>query len=207
MGGKPRIRRSAAEAQELILDAAEARLREVGPEGLRLQTLAADVGVSHPAILHHFGSRDGLIRAVVTRTTARVREQIYSALSGEIDEVTGATLLDRIFRTMGDRGNARLFAWLALTRGEHADLPIGYGTHLAEIAEVVHRRRCERHPERAGDSEDTLFTVLLAALALFGNALAGPALLGSAGLERDADADRRFVVWLVRLMHEHLDRG
>ena len=56
-----RVRRTAEEAKMMILDAAERRLRELGPAGIKLQELAADVGVSHPAILHHFGSRDRLV--------------------------------------------------------------------------------------------------------------------------------------------------
>jgi len=32
-----------------------------------LQEIAADVGVSHSTILHHFGSREALVEAVVTR--------------------------------------------------------------------------------------------------------------------------------------------
>ena len=60
-----RTRRSAPEARRAILEAAEKRLREGGPEAVRLQDLARDLGVSHPAILHHFGSREKLIRAVM----------------------------------------------------------------------------------------------------------------------------------------------
>ena len=51
---KKRVRRTKEEAQRVILDAAEERLANGGPEALRLQDIAADVGISHPAILHHF---------------------------------------------------------------------------------------------------------------------------------------------------------
>src|SRR6185295_17110146 len=67
-GGKsapPRRRLRAEEAQRRILEAAEKQLMKVGPEGLRLTDLAQALGVSHPAILHHFGSREGLVAAVV----------------------------------------------------------------------------------------------------------------------------------------------
>src|SRR5690349_20819785 len=63
-----RIRRTAVDARNAILDAAERRLVEAGPNGIRLQELAADVGVSHPTVLHHFGNREALIDAVVART-------------------------------------------------------------------------------------------------------------------------------------------
>ncbi|MDO9127858.1 MAG: helix-turn-helix domain-containing protein, partial [Parvibaculum sp.] len=62
-----RVRRTAEEARRLILDAAEERLAKQGPEGLRLQDIARDVGISHPAILHHFESREGLVRALIAR--------------------------------------------------------------------------------------------------------------------------------------------
>ena len=60
-----RRRRSAAETRDAILEAAERRLVDGGPEAIRLQEIAADAGISHPAILHHFGSREGLVEAMV----------------------------------------------------------------------------------------------------------------------------------------------
>ena len=75
-----RIRRTAEEARRLILDAAEERLARQGPEGLRLQDIARDVGISHPAILHHFESREGLVRALVGRANRQLRDTLLSAL-------------------------------------------------------------------------------------------------------------------------------
>ena len=54
-----RRRLPADEAKTRILEAAQKRLTEGGPDAIRLQDLAADLGISHPAILHHFGSREG----------------------------------------------------------------------------------------------------------------------------------------------------
>ena len=205
MGGKSRVRRTAEEAREHILDAAEAQLRERGPDGLRLQELAAQVGVSHPAILHHFGSRTALVRAVLSRTARRLKLEITTALSHDVDAANGATLLDRISRVLADRGNARMFAWLFLAGDGEGQDPLGYGVHLREIADAVHALRRRRRPSAEPPFEDTLFTVLLAGISLFGNALAGPSLRRSAGLDADPDADRRFVVWLAALLQRHLD--
>ena len=58
---KARVRRTAEDARAAILDAAERRLGATGPGGIRLQEVAADVGVSHSTVLHHFGSREGLV--------------------------------------------------------------------------------------------------------------------------------------------------
>ena len=58
----PRRRRRTAEvARREILDAAKQRLMEGGPDNVRLKLIGEDVGLSHSSILHHFGSRDGLM--------------------------------------------------------------------------------------------------------------------------------------------------
>ncbi|MBO6753542.1 MAG: helix-turn-helix transcriptional regulator [Spongiibacter sp.] len=77
---KKRVRRTKEEAQRVILDAAEERLANGGPEALRLQDIAADVGISHPAILHHFESRDGLVLALSLRTLSNLREGLIELL-------------------------------------------------------------------------------------------------------------------------------
>src|SRR5450432_3158548 len=67
-----RRRRTSDEARAAILDAAERRLVSSGPAGIRLQEVAADVGVSHPTVLHHFGSREALVREVCERRFAAI---------------------------------------------------------------------------------------------------------------------------------------
>jgi len=205
LGGKPRnIRRTASEARELILDAAEIELQENGPDALRLQRLARVVGVSHPAILHHFGSRTGLIEAVVERASRTLTAEIMTALQTQPIELdNSAALLDRIFAVFSDRGRARTMAWLFLTRGD--DAPLDPGSYILAIASAVHRQRENRHGPRARSFEDTLHTVLLASLAIIGNAVAGTPLRRSAGLTADTDVGR-FIAWLAQLLHEHLDR-
>ena len=65
---KKRIRRTPEDAQADILDAAEAVMSKGGgPAALRLADVAHQAGVSHPTILHHFGSREGLVHAINKR--------------------------------------------------------------------------------------------------------------------------------------------
>lgn len=203
MPGKPRVRRTAEEARARILDAAELQLRERGPDGLRLQDLAAQVGVSHPAILHHFGSRTGLVRAVLERAGDRMSEQIVSALARDPGPASGAVMLDRAFRVLGDPGFARMMAWLCLAPDAPGANPMA--THVRTVAEVVHRVRRARLGDATPPFEDTLFAVLLSAMAPIGDAIAGPALRASAGLADDPGADTRFIVWMAELLHRHLE--
>lgn len=192
----PRRRRSADEARTAILDAAEARLREVGPGGIRLQEVAAAVGVSHPTVLHHFGSREGLIDAVVARTL----ESIQAGLFEEVVAAPGTegvqALIDRVAAQMNHQGRARTLMWLALA---------GYGPglnafHIKQIAEAVHE---VRKVKRAGKKrmppfEDSCFTVVLPALAL----------LSLSVLEQSGEPGfdvPRFRAWLGKLIHHHLE--
>ena len=100
------MRRSATQARELILEAAESQLSRFGPDSLRLKQLAADVGMSHPAILHHFGSRDGLVRAVVDVPPQSPRILAWEAYAGlnqacdlfsRIIQIFSKTLLMNLF--------------------------------------------------------------------------------------------------------------
>lgn len=205
LGGKTKKRRTAEEARELILDAAELELQKGGPDSLRLQALARAVGVSHPAILHHFGSRTGLIEAVVERASRTLTEEVMTALATEpIELASSARLLERIFDVFSDRGRARTLAWLFMTRSADADDTPPMGAHLAAVAQMIHRQRELRHGADTRPYDDTLFTVLLASLAIVGNAIAGGALRQSAGLEAPGD-NQRFIGWLAQLLHEHLD--
>ena len=56
-----RQRRTPQAAKFAILDAAERRLHDEGPEGVRIQRIAADLGITDAAIHYHFGTREALI--------------------------------------------------------------------------------------------------------------------------------------------------
>jgi AcrR family transcriptional regulator len=195
-----RQRRTAEEARREILDAAEKRLGELGPDGLRLQQIAADVGVSHPAILHHFGSRDGLLRAVVRRAIESLEADLIRALQAAPtgDGPAALDVIERAFRVLVDKGHARVVAWLFLS-GQQPDAGMA---RIRAVAEVAHRRRLEAGPaDRPVVFEDTLFRTLLVALTIFGEAVAGPAMRRSAGLDNPGDP-ARFRGWLARLISE-----
>lgn len=204
--GFKRRRRSAEEAQAAILDVAEQHLIERGPDGLRLQDIAREIGVSHPAILHHFGNRDGLVKAVVERTLHRIEADVVTTLtSGDVDLELAYQTLESVVRALADKGAARFMAWLMLSQTGAPD-PIGYGSKLLTIAQMIHVRRVEQaKPGPAPSFDDTLFTVLLAGLALFGAAIAGDAFRASAGLPTDDESREKFLRWLSELLHNHLD--
>src|SRR5690349_16118131 len=113
----PRVRRTAEDARTAILDATERRLVESGPAGIRLQDVASDVGVSHPTILHHFGSRDRLVEAVIARRVAAMNHEVILALVGGSrgGEASAIALFEKIYEMFGPKGgHARVVAFLAL---------------------------------------------------------------------------------------------
>lgn len=200
-----RVRRSAEEARRLILDAAEDRLAAQGPEGIRLQDIARDVGISHPAILHHFESREGLVRALIARTSDQLRDKILSALkSDHSDETLEANdIISNVFEALSDRGTARLLSWMLLT-GRSPENSTS-GSLVTEIAGELHEKRKESatHQNRpAPDNEDTLFIAMLTANAAFGDAIIGRELAKDAGL--DQAGIKRFRAWFAKLLYNHV---
>jgi AcrR family transcriptional regulator len=203
-----RKRRTGEEARAAILGAAERLLIEVGPSGIRLQELAADVGVSHPTLLHHFGSRQGLIEAVVARALDSLHADLLAAVKAAPqgpDEV--AALLDRVFDTLVHGGHARAVLWLALEGYGQAIDPL----RLRGLSEAVHEirkvRRKERGiPGRVPPAEDTYFTVLVPALSLLSMAAMNQSDSSEAAAEQALEA-RRFRAWLARIIHKHLEEG
>ncbi|MBX3504098.1 MAG: TetR/AcrR family transcriptional regulator [Parvibaculum sp.] len=203
-----RIRRTAEEARRLILDAAEARLARQGPEGLRLQDIARDVGISHPAILHHFESREGLVRALIGRANRQLRDKLLSALDGDGDGEGSDTAyhIGHVFEALSDRGTARLLSWLLLT-GRASDEQMEPNV-MREIVDAIQARRedyARQENQPAPDREDTLFIAMLTASAAFGEAIVGRQLAEAAGLDRDGLA--RFRLWFARMINDHLDTG
>ena len=198
-----RIRRTAEEAKAMILDAAEKRLRDLGPSGIKLQELAADVGVSHPAILHHFGSRDGLVEAVVRRALDALRTTILDELRKQLKgDVDLPAILDAAFGILTERGHARLVAWLVL-EGKN---PRDETRLMRALAEAGHVRMVAggwtegRHFE----FEDMLFTVMLVASAGLGIGVVGDAMRHSSGVEGDTGVELRFRRWFSALLARYL---
>ena len=201
-----RRRRTAEEARHAILDAAQKRLAECGPEEIRLQDIASDLGISHPAILHHFGSREVLMRELSRHAFESLNADMVSALGERGGDVTA--WLDRVFETLRDRGHARLLAWATLTgRLGEGDRRESEPHLIRDLAEAVQARR-EADAERMGEPpppfEDTVFAVRLVSAALLGDALMGGVLRQSAGVACDDVTTERYRRWLADQVNSFL---
>lgn len=199
-----RVRRSADEARNAILDATERRLVAHGPAGIRLQEVAADVGVSHPTVLHHFGSRELLVNEVISRRIRSMSQEVVLAMVGtDRSELEARELMARLFQVFGPGGHARVIAFLALEDWREGPAP----ENLKSLAQVVHAaRKAHCAPDDQPSFEDTYFIVLLGALALFGEAIVGPMFRGEVD-ESDDETSRSFIRWVAVLLRRLLDRG
>ena len=192
-----RVRRSPEEARRLILDTAQALIARTGPEGLRLQDIAAEAGISHPLILFHFKNRAGLVRALTRQAAAEFKAGLVAAMADP--QSSTEALVDRVFDMFDRGGLAQRLAWLAIVdpEGEAADP----ATIQADVADTLHRRRqAVAPPGREISREDTEWLMHLVAIAAFGEAMHG------ARLRRGLGADpgsRRFRAWFAALIREH----
>jgi len=191
-----RIRRTPDEARRLILDAAQAAIARTGPEGLRLHDIAAAAGVSHPLILHHFGSRAGLVRALTREAIIELRDKLFAAMT-EPDHSTEQQL-GRVFDAFRSGLGQRL-AWLA-TVDPDGDQS-GATMIQREIADHLHARRIATAPPGVMVArEDSQFLVYLIATIALGDAIYGAQFRRSAGLEEGPETDSRFRAWLAALI-------
>ncbi len=196
--GRPprRLRRTAEVARRQILEAAERRLIAGGPEAIRLQDIARDVGISHPGVLHHFGSREGLIEALVLHGLQGFQAEVVAGWPSEqVPDVEG--FFERFHRMAAKRGYARLLAGLILSGRELRALRPGILRPLVERMHAGRVRANLRVGYPAGEFDDTLFVAVLFATLLFGDALFGPLMRRSLGLGGEAAAGR-FQRWLVQ---------
>ncbi len=187
---RTRRRRSAAETRNAILEAAQRRLLAGGPEAIRLQEIAADAGISHPAILHHFGSREGLVEAMVLRGITNLQAQFLEGWpSAKEPDIEG--VFQRFFEVASHRGIARMLAWLILSKGNRTMAPNVFKP-AAERMHAGRVRRAQKEGRRSPELEQTLFAATFIFILVLGDSLFGPSVRRALGLGSGADATRRF---------------
>lgn len=179
----PRIRRTPEEARTLALASARRLLLAEGPNAITLQSVAADLGMSHTNLIHHFGSAGGLqselMRQMVSELTATIEAAVMRLRAGK-GEVKD--FVDIVFDAFDRGGAARLAAWMVLS-GESMNLaPIGevVRDHIDSVERGADANKADNIHERITSA--TLF-VTVAAL---GDAIIGNQLRQMVGREREA---------------------
>lgn len=167
-----------------------------GPGGLRLMAVAAEAGVTHPTILHHFGSREGLISALNRRTLEDLRVQLVTAMRD--GQAAGGDLIGPAFAAYRS-GLAQRVVWMLQAE---ADEGAGGLSVLEAIVTELHALRLRlADPGQVIDAADTRRYVHLVILVAFGDALIGPRLRGAAGPAAEIAAREGFERWFIDLLH------
>jgi len=199
-----RVRRTPEAAKLAILEAAERRLIEDGPEGVRVEHIAADLGMTGAALHYHFGSREALIDSVRRFSAKRLLADIDAILEAwDVDQLDMRRLGGLFRKTFADRGAARLMFRLALSGRK----PRGSGL-MGSLIEAVHQARerralaCARTPPPISD---TRFVIALLSSVHAVMPVAGDALLRSAAAEAGEAGAERFLDWVASLLDAHLN--
>jgi AcrR family transcriptional regulator len=204
---KPVARRrlTGEEARTRIMDAALAHLRTEGVHAVTLAGLAKELGISHQAILHHFGSRDGLVAAVVRRAIDSFESELAGALR-VLDGPLAASrvLLARAFEVMADEGHGRLLAMLALSNEPPPAGSFETSKPIAMVAKLAHALRLREEPEAT--FRDTLFTVMLTAYVVLATSVFEEAVVHGAGLEPSAKLSLEFREWFADRALAHTEK-
>jgi AcrR family transcriptional regulator len=110
------VRLPVEQRREQLLGAATALISERGYWGLSLQDVADACGITLPGVLHHFGSKDGLLVAVLEHRDRLDEAALTEQLAGQFGDGRApdlAGICDAIVaRNAGQREIVRLYAVL-----------------------------------------------------------------------------------------------
>ncbi len=173
-----RKRRPAEETRAEILEVAGRHLLENGPAGVRLDQIAAEIGFSRQTILHHFGNREGMMRALVEEAWTGLFRDLASLGEGDPSE-----FVERVDDVARRRGNARIGAWLLLS-GQGLPDAVFEGA-LAALPDSI-----------LPNVPDAKERVLLLGAAVFGDALFGGRFRQVLGVDDSEDGRASWHRWL-----------
>jgi len=178
-----RRRLSPDESRTLALEAARQILLSDGPQAVTLKAVAAKVDRTHANLLHHFGSAQGLQKALAATLAESVCENIGAAvIRARRGEADPRLIVDLTFDAFDQQGAGALATWMIMNGNKDALDPI-----LTAIHNLVDELADDGHGDVALH-QDTLSLVLMA----LGDALLGKPMADALGLPREAARDIAF---------------
>lgn len=169
----------------MALTAARALLIEAGPQSVTLKAVAARVGRTHANLLHHFGSAEGLQKALSRHLASTICASIAKAIEASRSGMGSAReVVDLTFDAFDREGGGALASWMLLSGNKDA---------LDPILEAIHDLVDEMHASAPGNMREITQTLVLMAL---GDSLMGKPL--AAALELPATSARDTATQLLR---------
>ena len=187
--------KSPEQARESILDAAELTVFEVGPAGLRISAVAKKAGMAHPNILHHFGSREGLLNALAARVGERATLRTTKAITLALHAPPKNRVLamTHVLDTAYSGAEGKVAVWLHLS-GFDSTLR----DNMQQIVELCHKLR--KSIDGSVDRSDTNRLVMLVTLALVGEVISGEGVKEALGYGKQEDDRAHFHPWLAEML-------
>ena len=196
-----RVRRSPTAARLAVLDVAERRLREHGLEGLAIVDVAADVGMSHATLLHHFGSSDGMRAALIERMATNLLGEV-TALLGRQDaqEHRSGDFFVHLFEALAGGGHAKLIGWQNLVANKDGKARMSSETRALfnQVLDGLRIRLIEYGRDAATADRDARFIVLLVVSSALGFGIGRDTLLDDVGLTQQSETE--FALWMGQLV-------
>jgi AcrR family transcriptional regulator len=160
------VPRGAQAVQASLISAASELFASRGPSGVSVREVAAAANVNHGLVHHYFGSKDGLLRAVL--------DELAAEAAGEIVAWDGTTTFDASSATSR---HSRIVAHLLLESRNPADVQTSFPT--------IERLTADLRARGMSRDDAARRAALVGALAL-GWQLFAPFLERAAGVESGA---------------------
>jgi TetR/AcrR family transcriptional regulator, repressor for neighboring sulfatase len=175
-----RRRRAPEEARREALVSARALLLSGGPDAVTLTAVAADIGVTHTNLIHHFGSASGLQSALMGSMVRDLTQALDAAVARlRTDEGAPLELVNAVFDAFDAGGAGKLAAWIVLSNDLSQLDPV-----RKAVSDLVAAIREKLGAETLGEERIGSFVLFLAMMA-FGDALIGPPLRDMLGQAED----------------------
>lgn len=176
-----RVRTAPRRTKDRILDAARKQLVSDGLESITIHGVAREVGITHPAVLHHFGNRGNLLEEVVRSILQEFVSEFIEIFTSSDEQLAVEELTPKAFRILTASHLGRAYAAVAMS---------GYGESmgsrrlLRSLAHTVHDGLRTTGRLRSGvEVQDVAMTLLLVTSSAIGFATSGGPLLRSMGMD------------------------
>jgi AcrR family transcriptional regulator len=183
-----RKRLSPEAARQKILMRAEHYLIIGGPDAVRVQVVADDLGITDAAIHYHFKNRKGLMTALLKEAGRKLKAEI-AEISKDVAPGTNALdqLADRLTDLYQRKKYARLATWLASE---------GWQSEGGGLFDPLVEQLCASTADTK-TKRDVQYSLALLNTFLIGDDLVGGAFLASVSLPGDGAGREIFRDWVV----------
>ncbi|MGI4732687.1 MAG: TetR/AcrR family transcriptional regulator [Janthinobacterium lividum] len=155
------------QSRQAILDVAERHFGKMGYRGASTAGIANDAQISDPGLLHHFGSKDGLLMALLNRRYSRDSDKLRAGEHLSVEEM--ADNLEAITRENVDQRDEVRLTMVLLAESIAQDHPgheyfqMRYARARAIVARQLKGVLADGEPDPKADPE-TLASLILAVL-------------------------------------------